>query len=127
LCANVQVQRGLIQQQEKRLLAQGARENHTLPFTAGDFVHPAFAEVFRADLGESVACDENIVFIFKAKSSAIRMAALQDELPRLRGKKQLSLLLHHSNALRAGSWREGVGNEAIDQDAPGKRRECAGD
>src|SRR6266581_437334 len=55
------------------------------------------------------------------------MAALQDEFPSARGEEQTALLLDDGDALRADSRRERVGDESVEQDAPGKRRERAGD
>src|ERR1700730_9721342 len=102
------MQRGLVEQEQQRLLAQSSRKDDALPFAAGDLVHPAIAEILRADLCESVAGDQAVVFIFEAQRSAVGMAALQDKLPSSGGKEQRSFLQYHGDALRAGSRRQRV-------------------
>src|SRR5947199_1570365 len=55
------------------------------------------------------------------------MAALQDKFPGTGRKEQRSVLLNHSDALRAGARCERVSDEAIQLDAAGEWRERAGD
>src|SRR5262245_43320912 len=54
------------------------------------------------------------------------MATLEDELPRFRGKQELTFLLDHGNALAAGSRLELVRNETVEENASGQRLEGAG-
>ena len=54
------------------------------------------------------------------------MAALQNELPGFRGEKKLAFLLNHGDALAAAAWFELVGDEAVKEDAAGKRLERTG-
>src|SRR5208337_115320 len=81
LCANVQVQRGFIQQQEKRLLSEGASENHALLFATGNFVHPAVAKMARTHLGECIGGDDHVILGLKAQARAVGMAPLEDKFP----------------------------------------------
>src|SRR5579859_6428317 len=117
LRADVQVQRGFIEEEEERLLRESAGENDALLFAAGDFAHPAIAEMFGADLGEGVASDNDVVFVFEAQRAAVGMAALKDEFPGAGRKQQRAFLLHHGDALSTGARRERVGDETVQQDA----------
>ncbi len=65
LRADVQMQRGLVEQQHERLLGQRASQHHALLFAAGDFVHPAVGQMLGADLREGVLGDGEIVLAFK--------------------------------------------------------------
>ena len=60
LRSDVQMERRLIQQQEKWLLRQRARQDDTLFFSAGNFVHPTVTQLRGADLSESVFCDQHV-------------------------------------------------------------------
>jgi len=55
LRADVEMQRGLIEKQEQRLLRKSASEDDALLFSAGDFAHPAIAEMIGANLSQGVA------------------------------------------------------------------------
>src|SRR6266404_6555291 len=116
------MQGGLVEQEKQRLLAQSSRKNHALPFAAGDFVHPAIAEMLSADLRKRVAGNSNVIFVFKAQGASVGMTALQDKLPGSCGEEQRSFLLYHGDALSSGSRRQRVRNEAIQQNAAGERR-----
>src|SRR6266404_5634960 len=116
------MQRGLVEQEKQRLLAQSSRKNDALPFAAGDLIHPAIAEMLSADLRKRVAGNSDVSLVFKAQRASVGMTALQDKLPSSCGEEQRSFLLHHSDALSAGSRRQRVGNEAIQQNAAGERR-----
>ena len=61
LRGDVEVQRGLVEQQKQRTLREGASENHALLFSAGELVHPAIAELGGADLYEGVLRYEYVV------------------------------------------------------------------
>ena len=61
LRGDVEMQRGLVEQQKQRPLRQGARENHPLLFSAGELVHPAITELSGADLNEGVLRNKHIV------------------------------------------------------------------
>ena len=106
LRADVEVKRGLVQQKQKRLLRQGARQNDALFFAAGDFVHPAIGEMQRTHLRESVLGDGDVVFGFEAKAAAVGVTALQNKFPHARRKEQATFLLNQGDALGANLWRE---------------------
>src|SRR5215470_17533893 len=55
------------------------------------------------------------------------MAALQDELPGLRGEKQRAFLLDHGNSLAAGARLKLMCDQAVEKNAAGKRMQSAGD
>src|SRR6267142_857856 len=54
------------------------------------------------------------------------MTALEDEFPDARREEQKTFLLNNSNTLRAGSRRQRMGDESIQQNTAGKGREGAG-
>src|SRR5690349_688235 len=118
---------GFIEKQKERLLGQGAREDYTLLFTAGDLIHPAVAQFGGADLGESVFRDEDVVFGFEAQGAAVGMAALQYKFPCASREEQSALLLDDGDALGASARRERMSNETIEENAAGERSEGAGD
>ena len=100
------MQGGLIEQEKKRLLRKGARQNDALFFAAGDLVHPAVAEMVGTDLGKSIVRDEHVVFGFEAQRAAVGMASLQNKFPGARREKQGAFLLDHGDALGAGLGAE---------------------
>jgi hypothetical protein len=55
------------------------------------------------------------------------MPALQNKFPSARGEEQRAFLLNNGDALRAGARRQGVRDEAIEQNPPGQGRQSAGD
>src|SRR2546423_6002027 len=59
LRSDIQVERGLIEQQKQRLLSQSARKDHALFFAAGNLIHPAVAEISGADLGQGIFRDRS--------------------------------------------------------------------
>src|SRR2546423_10590382 len=83
--------------------------------------------MFGADLRQGVARNGDIVVILEAQRASVGMPALQDELPDARGKQQRTFLLDHSDTLRAHSRSKGMCDEAVEQDAPRQRLQCAGD
>src|SRR6266436_8498143 len=127
LCRNVQVKSRFVEEQKQGLLRQSARQDDALLFSAGDLIHPAVAQTRSADLGEGIFGDHHVAFGFKAQAASMSMAALQNEFPSARREEQTALLLDDGDALRADSRRERVGDESVEQDAPRKRMERAGD
>src|SRR5580700_6423705 len=121
------MQCGLIQQEKKRLLREGTRQNDALLLAAGDLIHQAVAEMFCADLCKSIARDEEIFFSLEPQSAAVGMSPLQNKLPGARGEKQRAFLLDHGDTLSAGSVRKRMSYEAIQKHAAGKRLENARD
>jgi len=126
LCADVEMQGGLVKKKKERLLSESASENDALFFAAGDLIHPAVAEIFGADLGEGVLGDGDIFVRFEAQRFAVRMTTLQDEFPGLRREEQLAFLLDHGDALAASARLELMGDETVEKNAAGKRLDCAG-
>ena len=61
LRADVQMQRGLVEQDQPRLLRQRPRQNHALFFAAGKFAHRALRQMLRAHLREGVAGDFDVL------------------------------------------------------------------
>ncbi len=61
LRGDVEMQRGLVQQQKQRPLRQRASENHPLLFSAGEVVHPAIPELGGADLNQGILRNEHVV------------------------------------------------------------------
>jgi len=61
LRGDVEVQRGLVEQQKQRPLREGASEDHALLFSSGELVHPAITELGGADLQEGVLRYEYVV------------------------------------------------------------------
>ena len=81
LRADIEMQRRLIQKEKQRLLREGARQNDALLFAAGDLIHQAVAEMFGADLGKRVACDEDVFFGFESKHAVVGMSSLENKFP----------------------------------------------
>src|SRR5580704_3826200 len=127
LRTDIKMQRGLIQQEKQRLLREGARQNDALLFAAGDLVHQAVAEMFRADLCERIASDEHVFFSLEPQSAAVGMSSLKNKLPGARGEKQGAFLLNHGDTLSASPVRKRVSYETIQKHAAGKRLEHARD
>src|SRR5690242_13805450 len=120
------MQSRFIEQQEQRLLRQGAGKNDALFFAAGDLVHPPVGELGGTDLLESVFRDEHVIRGFETQRAAVRVAALKNKFPDVRGKKQTALLLYHGDALGARPRAEGMNDEPVEKNAPGERLEDAG-
>ena len=51
LRADIEVEGGLVEEEQQRLLSEGAGEDDALFFAAGNLIHEAVAEMFGADLG----------------------------------------------------------------------------
>src|SRR5690348_8410421 len=127
LRADIEMQSGLIQQKKQWLLGKSARQDDALLFTAGNLIHPAVAEIFRANLGKRIARDEEVFFRFETESAAVGMPALKDKLPGAGREEQGAFLLDHGNALAARPVRKCMRDETIQEHAAGKRLEGAGD
>src|SRR6266478_6340644 len=125
LRSDIQVEGGLIEQEEQGLLGQSTREDHALLFAAGNLIHPAIAEIGSTDLGEGVFRNQDIFFGFKTQRPAIGMAALQDKFPSAGGEEQGALLLNHGDTLRAVARREGMRDKTTEQYAARERRKGA--
>ena len=128
LCAPIsRCKRGLIEQQDQRLLRQGARQHHALLFSAGDFVHPAIAQMFGAHLGQGAFGDGEILVLFKPKRAAVGMAALQNVVAGAHREDERAFLLHEGDALGAGARVQMAGLEAVQLDAARERSDGARD
>ena len=123
---NVEVKSRLIKQEKQRLLSQSARENHALLFSTRDLVHRAVAQIGGPDLGESIFGDHDVVIRFEPQRAAMGMAALENKFPDARGEEQKTFLLNNSDALRARSRRERMGDKSVEKNSTGKRRERTG-
>src|SRR5580704_7817196 len=117
----------LVEQQEEWLLRKGTGQDYALFFASGDLIHPAIAQMRRADLCQGVAGYGEVFSGFKAQRAAIGMAALEDKFPGARWEKQGAFLLDHGDPLSADAWRERVGDEAVQQDSARERWLGAGD
>src|ERR1700682_447744 len=117
LRANIEVQSGLIEEKQARLLGQGPRENNPLLFTTRNFVEQAVAQMGGANLGKRILHDGGVFGPFKAQAAAIRMAALHDEIPSANRKQQRAFLLDHGDALGPSPIVETAGLETVDLNA----------
>src|ERR1700722_7971677 len=127
LRANIKMQRRFIQEEKQWLLSEGAGQDDALFLAAGDLVHEAIAQMFRSDLREGVASDEDVFLGFEAQGAAVRMSPLENKFPGARGEEQGAFLLDHGDTLAAGSVGKRVRNEAVEQDAAGERLESSRD
>ena len=116
--ADIEVLRGLIEQQQGRLLRQRPRQNHALLLTAGKLIHPAVAQRIGADLRQRISGEQAIFLRFKAQTAAVRIAALQHVFPHAQRKQQFAFLLHQRDALRARSQIELADFRSANLDAP---------
>ena len=89
--ADIQMLRGLIQQQQRRLLRQRPRQNHALLFAAGKMVHPAIAQRIRAHLRERVSRQQAILLGFESQSPSRRDSGLAARIPTRATEKSSSL------------------------------------
>src|ERR1700683_2948495 len=121
------MQRGLVEQKQDRLLREGARQDNALFLAAGNFVHPAIAQMFGADLRERIFGDDDVFLGGEAQTLAVRVAALQHVFAGARGKEQRAFLVDDSDALGAGARIEARGFEAFELDAAGERLWRPGD
>ena len=119
--ANVEIARGLVEEEKLGLLREGAGENGALALAAGKFVHAAVGEMLRTDLREGFLGHEAIGFIFEAQAAAIGVAALQDVFPNVQRKQQIAFLMHDGDALGAFAERQIGGQLAVEFDAAGER------
>ena len=127
LRGDVEMQRRFVKQQEQGLLCQSAGENNALFFAAGDLIHPPVGEFGRANLRESVFCNNHVVRRLEAQRAAMRMAALKNKFPDTHGKEQAAFLLNHGDALGARAGAERVSDESVEQNAPRQGMENSGD
>ena len=127
LRTNVEMQSGFIEQEKQRLLRERAGKDNTLFFTAGNFVHPAVAEVRGIHLCQSIIGNENVVCGFKTKGTSVGVATLQDKFPGARRKQEWAFLLNEGNTLRTGLRGKRMGCKTVKKDAAGKGFKGTGD
>ena len=65
LCPDVQMQRRFIQSYNQGLLCQRTSQDDTLLFSAGDFMHPAVAQMLGAYLPQHLFSNREILVLFK--------------------------------------------------------------
>ena len=123
LRADVEMQRGFIEQQEQRLLGESAREDDALLFAAGDLIHPAIAEMLGADLRQGILRDERRRRRFRSAAIGRKDGGPAGQIPRLCEGKSSGL----SCCTMAMRWARvrgsrSMGDEAVEQHATGKRR-----
>src|SRR5258708_36666822 len=106
------MQRGLIEKQEQRLLRKSASEDDAVLFSAGDFAHPAIAEMIGANLSQGVAGNDDVVFALETQRTPGGVAALQNKFPGSGRKQRRTLLLNQSEAFRAGARPQRMGADA---------------
>ena len=57
-------------------LGEGAGEDDTLLFAAGNLIHEAVSEMFGADLREGVAGDGDVLIVFETQRAAVGVPTL---------------------------------------------------
>jgi len=127
LRADIKVQRRFIEQEQNGLLRERPRQNDALFFAARDFVHPAIAQMFRADLRQGIVGDDDVFFGGKTQTFSVRVASLQNVFAGARRKEQRAFLVHDGDALGARARVEPRGFETFELDASGKRLQRARD
>jgi hypothetical protein len=127
LRADIEMEGGLVEKEQQRLLRESAGEDDALFFAAGDLIHEAVAEMFGADLGEGIARDGDVFFGFEAESAAVGMTTLKNKLPGVRRKEQRTFLLDHGDTLATGAVGKSMRDEAVEENAAGEGMKGAGD
>ena len=118
LRTDVQVQRGLVKQDQPRLLRQRPRQNHALLLAAGKLAHSAAREMLRAHLSKRVARDFDVFLAGKSQRVPIWIAALQNKISGQRRIDGRTFLVDHGDTLRARPNIEAAGFFSIKLDAP---------
>src|SRR5215467_10070124 len=127
LRGNVEMQSRFVEQQQQRLLRDGAGEDDALFFSTRDLIHETVAENGGSHLHESVLHDDHVVVGLKTERASVRVTALKNKFPDARGKEQATFLLDHGDALGAGARVQGMDDESVQENAAGKRLENSRD
>ncbi len=106
LVAQVEEARRLVEQEERRLLRQRAREEDALPLAARERADGAVGEGAGAGALERGAGDGEVALRLEGDPAEVRMAAEQGDLERGEGQLVRGLLRHHGDAAGALARRE---------------------
>jgi hypothetical protein len=122
LRADIEMQRGLVEKNQPRLLRQRSRQDDALLFAPGKFPNRPACKVLSANLCECIAGNCDVLRSCEAQRPSVRVPPLQDKISCPGRIEDGALLVHNCDALRASPRVEPVGFLAIKLDAPGKWR-----
>jgi len=125
LVADVQVGRGLVQQDQARPLGQRASQDGALKLPTAHLHYAAVGELLKAGLLQGPIHPALILGLFKQAVPQVRMAALANELAHLERKEQDGFLPGQSHQASALPWVQRAQILPIQLDGPCPRFQVA--
>jgi hypothetical protein len=104
--AQVQVGRGLVQQQHLGVLGQGARHQHQLTLAARELEHRPLGQRLDADPCHGPAGVLHVRSVLEAQGTQVRRTAHQHDLAGAEGKGDVRVLGHYGDLPRLVTGRE---------------------
>jgi hypothetical protein len=119
LVAQIEEARRLVEQQDRRLLGEGAREDDSLALARRQLVDRSRGEVQRAAALERLARDRQVPRRLEGEPGQVRMSPHEDDLESAEREVEARLLRHDRDATGDRLARQGAQVVAEDRDAAG--------